>query len=182
MSSMRKKYQGLVVDNSREPVSTPPTTEAAKLPEPVADAPQSPEEVKAESPVEEAARSAIQDRVAEAARAAELAKQQPPQPQFATEPEAPQMDPREQFEAVIAGLPERAKAWYRADPRWLTDPERAAHINYAHHVAIRETGAEGSDEYFDRMEHMRGLRHAAPQPELPQPERARASAPVRRQY
>src|SRR5262245_31844637 len=81
-------------------------------------------------------------------------------------------DPREQFEAVIQQLPPRVQSWYRADPSWLTDPERAAHINYAHHVAVRETGAEGSDEYFDRMEHMLGLRHAEPLPEpRPLPER-----------
>src|SRR5262245_27471936 len=90
---------------------------------------------------------------------------------------------RAQREAVIQQLPARAQAWYRADPSWLTDPERAAHINYAHHVAVRETGAEGSDEYFDRMEHMLGLRHAEPLPEpRPLPERPRPSAPARPRY
>src|SRR5262245_39400845 len=113
-------------------------------------------------------------------------RKQAPQQRFAEpEPETPQMDdPREQFEAVIQHLPERAKSWYRKDPSWLMDPERAAHINYAHHVAVRETGAEGSDEYFDRMESLLGLgvRNVAPQPDLSQPERPRPSAPARPRY
>src|SRR5215510_2629401 len=113
MASLRKKYQGLVVDNSREPVATAPTEELAKPPEPVADAPQ-PAEVIAETesnPVEDAAKSELLKRVREAERAAEFAQQrqaqqQPPQEQFAEpEPETPQTDPREQFEAVIQQLP-----------------------------------------------------------------------------
>jgi hypothetical protein len=183
MASLRKKYQGLVVDNSKEPVTTAPTTDLAKLPEPVADAPQMPEEMKAESPVEEAAKSAIKQRLEESQRAAEIAKQQPPQqpPQQRLAETPQQQEPVDPLEQAIAGLPERAKAWYRADSRWLTDPERAAHINYAHHVAVRETGAEGSDDYFERMEHMLGLRSVAmPEPQ-PMPER-KVSAPTRPQY
>src|SRR5262245_19853326 len=138
MASLRKKYQSLVVDNSREPVTTAPTEELAKPPEPIAAAPVPPEDLKDEDPVEDAARHAIKQRAAEVERASEFEKertqQQAPQQQFA-EPETPKMDdPREQYEAVIQHLPERAKGWYRADPSWLTDPERAAHINYAHHV------------------------------------------------
>src|SRR5262245_62010026 len=98
MASLRKKYQGLVVDNSREPVTTAPVTELAKPPEPVADAPVPLEEAKTEDPVEDAARHAIKQRLAEAERAAEFAQQraqpQPPQERFA-EAETPQMqDPR----------------------------------------------------------------------------------------
>src|SRR5262245_17349109 len=116
MASLRKKYQSLVVDNSREPVTTAPTEELAKPPEPVADAPQPAEELaKVESnPVEDAAKSELLKRVREAERAAEFAQQraQPQQEQFA-EPETPQMeDPRDQFEAVIQQLPARAQAWY----------------------------------------------------------------------
>jgi hypothetical protein len=190
MASLRRKYQHLQVDNSKEPVSTAPVTEQAKPPEPVSDAPKPAEDIaKVESnPVEAAAKSELLKRVKETERAAEYAQQraqqQPPPQQFA-EPETPQMedDPRERFEQAIAHLPERAKSWYRADPSWLMDPERAAHINYAHHVALRETGAEGSVEYFDRMESMLGVRNSSPQPE-PQPssvERPR-SAPVRPRY
>src|SRR5262249_22009171 len=107
MASLRKKYQGLVVDNSREPVTTAPTEELAEPPEPVADAPVPLEEPKTEDPVGDAANHAIKQRLAEAERAAEFVKeraqQPPPQQQFAEpEPETPQMeDPREQFEAAI---------------------------------------------------------------------------------
>src|SRR5262245_61988508 len=192
MASLRKKYQGLVVDNSREPVATAPTEELAKPPEPVADAPQPAEVIaKTESnPVEDAAKSELLKRVREAERAAEFAaqqrqaQQQPPQQQFAEpEPETPQMeDPLEQFEAVIQHLPDRAKAWFRKDPALLFNPERAAQLAYVHHVAARETGGENSDEYFDRVESMMGLRNVSVSPELPQPERPRPSAPVRPRY
>src|SRR5262249_62118259 len=107
MASLRKKYQGLVVDNSKEPVSTAPVTEQAKPPEPVADAPQPAEVIaKIESnPVEDAAKSELLKRVREAERAAEFAQQraqpQPPQQFAEPEPQVPQMDPAEQFEAAI---------------------------------------------------------------------------------
>src|SRR5262245_52487566 len=105
MVSMRKKFQG-TVDHSDEPVTTAPV-EAAKPP-PATDAPKPVEEIKTEpSPVEEAAQNAIKQRVAEAERAQELAKTAgPPHQKFADEPEpqVPQMDPREQFEAAIQHL------------------------------------------------------------------------------
>src|SRR5262245_29677572 len=152
MASLRKKYQSLVVDKSREPVTTAPTEELAKPPEPVADAPQVPEEVKTESPVEEAAKSAIKLRLEESQRAAEYAQQrvqqQPPQH---AEPETPQLDAAAEFERCIADLPERAKGWYRGNPQFLLDPEQAARVNYCHHVAVRETGEAGTNNYFDRM-------------------------------
>src|SRR5262245_9610013 len=144
MASLRKKYQG-VDDNLKEPVTTAPTEELAKPPEPIADAPVPPEEAKTEDPVEDAARHAIKQRVAEAERAAEFAKeraqQQPLQQQrFAEpEPETPQMeDPREQFEQSLAHLPERVRSWYRVDPQYLE--ERAAQVQYAHHVIRRALG------------------------------------------
>jgi len=83
---------------------------------------------------------------------------------------------------VIAHLPERAKGWYRKDPELLFNPERAAQLAYVHHVAARETGAEGSDEYFDRVESMMGLKNVSLSPELPHLERPRTSAPVRPRY
>src|SRR5262245_32030184 len=192
MASLRKKYQGLVVDNSREPVATAPTEELAKPPEPVADAPQPAEVIaKTESnPVEDAAKSELLKRVREAERAAELAaqqrqtQQQPPQERF-EEPETPQMeDPRDQFEAVIQQLPARAQAWYRQDPQLLLNPKRAAQVAYVHHLAMEETGEEGTDAYFDKMESLLGLgvRNVAPQPDLSQPERPRPFAPVRPRY
>jgi hypothetical protein len=174
MASLRKKYQDGIPNNV--PVTTAPVTEVAKPP-PVADAPKpaDPLEVKAESsPVEQAARSALLDRVAEAERAAEMAKaaSQSQQP-LASEPQPPVMDdPVAEFERAIHHLPDRVKGWYRRQPQFLTDPERAAQITYAYHVAARETGEENTDAHLDRMEVMLGLR------QQPQPER-KVSAPAR---
>src|SRR5262245_31251331 len=132
MASLRKKYQG-IVDQSTEPVTTPPV-EAAKLP-PVSDAPKPAEQPEPEaSPVQEAAKSALKSRLEESERAAEHAKQQASQPQerFATELQQPQMDPVAQFEQMVSELPERMRDWYRVDPQFLE--ERAAQVQYAHHV------------------------------------------------
>jgi hypothetical protein len=185
MTSLRKQYQSLVVDNSDKPVTTAPV-QAAKLPDPVE--PKPVEEIKPTepSPVEEAAQSAIKQRVLEAERAAELAKQQTPHPQFAAEPEpqVPQMDPREQFEDAIQHLPARVQGWYRSHPEFLMDPEHAAKMTYIYHAAAREVGEADTDAHLDRMEHMLGLRHAAPQPEpRPSPERPTPprAAPARQQ-
>src|SRR5262249_34894565 len=150
----------LVVDNSREPVTTAPTTELAKPPDPVADAPVPLEDVKEEDPVGDAARHAIKERLAETQRAAKFAQQrqaqQPPQERFAEpEPETPQMeDPREQFEAAIQHLPDRVKGWYRAEPRSLTDPLHASRMQYTYHAAAHEIGEADTDAHLDRMEHM----------------------------
>src|SRR5262245_38524971 len=179
MVSMRKKYQG-VVDHSAEPVTTTPV-EAAKPP-PAAETPRPVEEIKTEpSPVEEAAQNAIKQRVAEAERAQELSKTaSPPQQQFATErpQQQPQMDPAAQFEQMVSHLPERMRDWYRVDPQFLE--ERAAQIQYAHHVVRRELGEEFTEPYYEKMDHVLGLGRQPPQPE-PQPERQRASTPARQQ-
>jgi hypothetical protein len=76
------------------------------------------------------------------------------QERFANEPQ----EPTDQFEQAIASLPERAKRWYRNNPEFLTNPERAAQVQYCHFVAAREAGGEGTDSYFDKMEHLLGLR------------------------
>jgi hypothetical protein len=176
MVSARRKYPG-VADHSADPVQSPPASEAtAKVPDAVE--PQSAEPIEAKpTPAEEAAKSAIKQRLEEAQRAQHLVQEQAAQ--YAAEPEAPQMDERDQFEAAIQHLPPRIQAWYRNDPSWLTDPERAACITYAHHVSLRETGSVGSDDYYRRMESLMGLRDASPEPS---PERSRASEPAPRQY
>jgi hypothetical protein len=117
MASVRRKYQHLIVDHSADPVTSPPASEAtAKVPDAV-EAPQAAEPIETKpTPAEAAAKSALKQRLEESQRATELVKQQTSHPQYAAEPETPQMDERDQFEAAIANLPERAKAWYRADP------------------------------------------------------------------
>src|SRR5262245_41951159 len=141
MVSLRKKFQG-IVDRSDEPVTTAPV-EAAKPP-PVSDAPKPAEQPEPESnPVKEAEQAAIKQRVLEAERAQELAKTaSPPQQKFATEPPQ-QPDPAAQFEQMVSHLPERMRDWYRVDPQFLE--ERAAQVQYAHHVVRRELGEEFTD-------------------------------------
>jgi len=188
MASMRKRYADRVEASPRHdgpPVTAPPTG-AAKLPDPVVDAkpPEMPETT--ESPVDKAAKEAIalQLRLKEMERAEQLnreaVQQQPPQ---AAEPQAPQQPTLEDF---VAHLPPRVQGWYRKHPEFATDPEKAAQVQYCHHVARRETGQEFTDPYYDRMESMLGLVPAtngqtqhrpSPAPAAP----PRYEAPIRQQ-
>src|SRR5262249_13633701 len=139
MASLRKKYQ--------EPVTAPPTS-AAKLPDAVADSkpPEMPETT--ESPADVAAKDAIalHLRLKEMERADERnPAPQTQQPPNAAEPQAPPQQQAPTLEDVIAHLPERAKRLYRAHPEFATDPEKAAQIQYCHHVAAREVGEQFTD-------------------------------------
>src|SRR5262249_5756745 len=83
-------------------------------------------------------------------RAEALQRQPPQQPQHAAEPPLESQEP----EDPLAQLPPRVRRWYQEHPELATDPERAAQVQYCHHVARRETGGEFTDPYFDRMEAM----------------------------
>src|SRR5262245_48644404 len=155
MASLRKKYSAEGPRHDGPPVTAPPTG-AAKLPDPVVDA-KPPEMPATESPVDKAAKDAIalQLRLKEMERAEQLnreAVQQPPP--HAAEPQQAQQPT---LEDCIAHLPERAKRLYREHPEFATDPEKAAQIQYCHHVAAREVGEQFTEPYFDRMEQMLGL-------------------------
>ena len=160
MASIRKRYAERIEAGPRHdgpPVTAPPTS-AAKLPDPVADS-KPPEMPATESPADVAAKDAIalQLRLKEMERAEQLNRQpqQQPPPQAAEpqqqQPQAPTLEDH------IAHLPPRVQGWYRKHPELATDPERAAQVQYCHHVARRETGQEFTDPYFDRMESMLGL-------------------------
>jgi hypothetical protein len=159
MALRNKRY----VEEGRNapPVSVPPT-EAAKLPEPAVDA-KPPEPMAESTPADEAGRAALKQRLKEMenaellTRAAVSHPQPPPQLQEPQEPQQPTL------EQAIAHLPERVQRWYKAHPEFLTNPEKAAQIQYMHHVAAREVGEQFTDPYYDRMEQMLGLR-ARPQP------------------
>ena len=155
MASIRKRYADRI--EAGPPVTAPPTG-AAKLPDPVVDA-KPPEMPATESPADVAAKDAIalQLRLKEMERAEQLNRQpqQQPPPQAAEpqqqQPQAPTLEDH------IAHLPPRVQGWYRKHPELATDPERAAQVQYCHHVARRETGQEFTDPYYDRMESMLGL-------------------------
>ena len=184
MASIRKRYADRV---DAPPVTAPPTG-TARLPDPVADS-KPPEMPATESPVDKAAKDAIalQLRLKEMERAEQLNREavQPPPPQ-AAEPQAPEQPTLEDH---IAHLPPRVQGWYRKHPEFATDPEKAAQIQYCHHVAAREVGEQFTEPYFDRMEQMLNLAprtngHAqqrpapAAPPRYAAPPRQRSTAPV----
>ena len=180
MASLRKKYQAQLGSPERDdgpPVLPPPAT-GAKMPEPAADA-GPPELPETKSPADQAAESALRQRLEEMENAEALQRQQQ-QPRFAEEPQAPQ-EPQD----PLAHLPPRIRDWYERHPELATDPERAAQVQYCHHVARRETGEEFTEPYYDRMEAMLGLGngHAKPvsPPAASAPPREPTRAPPRQQ-
>jgi hypothetical protein len=138
MASLRKKYQSVetpAADNDAPIASTP--VQAAEPPPAVETKP--PEKpVESSSPADEAAKSALKARLQEMERAETLVRHQQPQQgeqRLAAEPPQQQQSPPDQLEQAIAAMPERVQRWYRAHPEFLTDPERAAQIQYCRLVA-----------------------------------------------
>jgi hypothetical protein len=87
-----------------------------------------------------------------------------------------------------SGLPERMQSWLRQHPHYVTDPARNMQLQKMHNVAEYQAGGEWSDMYYERLEHLLGLRQA-PRPsgngyQSPPPAVQRRSpdrAPVRQQ-
>jgi hypothetical protein len=184
MASLRRKYQDHRIESPDKdaPVSTPP---AAELPEQSADAGTPPPEIETQSPADKAAKDAIalQLRLREMENADRLAQQRAQPQQHAEPPQRAELPQEPTLEQQIAHLPPRVQGWYRNHPELAMDPERAAQVQYCHHVARRETGEEMTPAYCDRMEQMLGFaprtngqtqhRPAAPPP--------RSEAPARQQ-
>src|SRR5262245_42245645 len=152
MASVRRKYQSHLAAKDELPVTTMPQETAAKLPEPAVDA-KPPEPINTESAADVAAKTALRDRLREMEQAETIVREATTAQQ--QEPQQPQQLTLEQ---QIAHLPERIQQWCKTDPRLATDPERIAQAQYCHHVARREVGEEFTDNYYDRMEEMLGLR------------------------
>jgi hypothetical protein len=164
MASLHRKYQDRIEVGPRQeapPVASPPAVTAAELPEPAADAGKPPPTVETESPAEKAGKDALRQRLQEMERAETLTRQAQQPPQHA-EPQEPQQQEPPSLEDYIAHLPPRVQGWYRKHPELATNPERAAQVQYCHHVARREVGSEFDDPYYDRMESMLGLRQQPP--------------------
>jgi hypothetical protein len=199
MASFRKKYSLHIESPSKDAPTVASTPVTAASPPPAAEPQKSLEELAPQkaSPSDEATNLAIKARLAEMERAETLQQRgavQHYERSLAAEPPPPE-PPVDPMEAAIADLPERAQRWYRSHPEFLTDPEKAAKIQYCHHVAAREVGGQFTDLYFDRMESLLGFRqqqqpkpssngHAAPAaPRNPPPAApARNGAPARQQY
>jgi hypothetical protein len=154
-------------------VTTAPE-QGAKLPDPVEPKPlEPPTEF---NPVEQAAQSAIKQRLAEVEHAAEIQRAAPaPQP----EPEPPRVVDGDPVEEAIRDWPERAKRWVRENPQLITDPEQAARLQYAHHIAARETGEQMTPRYFAAMESLLELPQAEPPPQPQPPPQRQAPPPPR---
>jgi len=188
MASLRKKYQVQFgspgKDDDVSPVLPPPVM-GAELPPAVEPKPIEP--VVETSPADEAGKNRLRDELRKMERAEALQRERQQSPQLAEEPQESQ-----QPQDPLALLPPRVQRWYREHPELATDPERAAQVQYCHHVARRETGGEFTDPYFDRMEAMlfrpatNGHAESRPSPapsaprhvEPPRQPAARMSAPV----
>ena len=189
MASLRKRYQerievGLTKDGP--PVTTAPTG-AAKLPEPAVDVKSPPEMLETkESPADIAGKNALRERLREMENA-ETLNRQAPQPQLAEEPQAPQQPTVEQ---IISGatIPERAKAWLRQHPEYVSDPVKNNTLVALHDVAKRQSGSEFTDAYFEKMEELldlaprgNGQVQHRPAPPVSAPAAPRYEAPPRQQ-
>jgi hypothetical protein len=155
-------------ESAEGPVTSAPTN-GAELPPVAAHKPVEP--IAVGNAVKQAEQSALRDRLREMENAEGIAREVlSQQPRLATElPTEPlaieQEEPQEQpltVEQIIegSGLPERAKTWLRAHPDYISDPTKNARIQKMHHVAEYQAGGEYTDTYFERMEHLLGLRQA----------------------
>jgi hypothetical protein len=173
MASFRKKYSPHIEGPSKDAPVVASTPVTAASPPPVAEAPKNIEQPTETNPVDEAAKTALKQRLREMEQAETLVHQQTAP--RAAEPRPPQ-PPIDAMEQAIAALPERAQRWCRAHPEFLTNPERAAQLQYCHWVAKREIGEEGTDAYFDRMEALLDI--STQQQQQPKPGSNGHSAPA----
>jgi hypothetical protein len=187
MVSLRKRYR----TESREdapPVSTAPSgghprhspteTDVAKPVETLKPA----EQLATESPADQAAKSAMRERLQETERAAAMQHETPQQPQYAEA--GPHEPPTVEQIIEATQLPERAKRWLRQYSEYILDPAKNQTLIALHPVAQRQAGSEFTDMYFEKMEDLLGLKPATQQSRGgngAQQTNTRA-APVRQQY
>jgi hypothetical protein len=193
MASLRKKYQDRVESPDEPPVASTPRS--VEVPSAVAanaapvdekssdDRKPSPTDV---DPVREAERTALKQRLAEMERAEGMVREAVQQQPLAIENE-PQQQPQT-AEQIIAssGLPERAQAWLRRHPDYVTDPQKNAHIQGLHYAAAHQAGGDAfSDLYFSKLENLLGLKQAQSNGngtyQSAPPSVQRQAAPVRQQ-
>jgi hypothetical protein len=158
MAQYRPKYQSRIESGDAPPVTTMPVQGAE--PPPAADTKPSEPPAETESPAEQAGKLALKQRLAEMERAEAITREAVSHPQFATEPQEPQQPTTEEIIAA-SGLPDRAKAWLRERPEYVTDPVQNARLQKLHAVAEHQAGGEWTPEYFDRMEILLGLKQEA---------------------
>jgi hypothetical protein len=176
MASLRRKYQG-VESRDAPPVTTVPNETAAQLP-PVAADTKPPEQPKTESPADEAARTALKQRLREMENAEVLQREAIQQAHLASEPPQEQQMPTAEQIVASSGLPENAKDWLRAHPDYVLDPVKNAKLQKMHNVAEYQAGSEFTAPYFHRMEILLGLKQEAQPSNGKQPSAPTASRNV----
>jgi hypothetical protein len=145
MSSPRKRFQGA----DAPPVTTVPNETAAKLPDPVADA-RPPEQLKTESPADEAGKAALKQRLAEMERAEAITRQAIQEPQYAPEPQESQPPP---------AMPARVEKWLAEHPQYLdpNDSVAQAEIHLATVKCMRDGKTWDAPDFIDTIERHLGF-------------------------
>jgi len=178
MASLRKKYQPQLGSPHQDdaPVLSPPEVSGAKLPDPVETKPVEP--LTESSPAEEAAKTALRQRLKEMENAEALQRQQQ-QPQHAEQPQAPQQQ---------QAMPAAVEKWLRENPRYM-DPNDAiaqAEINLAAMKCARDNLTWDHPDFIPTIERHLGIApagngHDKPTPQPANVARALPSAPPRQQ-
>src|SRR6266516_1556532 len=182
MASFRRKYQFEHPAKDGPPGTTVPNETAAQPP-PVVDAKPPEPPVAEPSPADEAAKTALRQRLQEMENAEALQREAAvarQHPQLAIEPQEQQMPTAEEI-IEGSGLPENAKDWLRRYPDYVLDPIKNAQMQKMHNVAEYQAGSEFTEQYFDRMEILLGLRQEPTPAPVTAPTAPRNSAPVRKQ-
>ena len=167
MASLRSRYKNRIElepsapsgGSPRPSEELPPTAAPTNL-KLTPEAPQqsAPEPVvESSDPVQDAARSAMQQRLKELQQAETVQQTVARNPQLASEPK--QDDP---LNALLAnsGLPERAQDWLRSHPEFVTDARKNSALQHYHWTCADECEPY-SDEYYNKMESLLGLRPPA---------------------
>jgi hypothetical protein len=160
-TTLRKRYPAVRVERpDAPPVTTAPQQNVAQPPPVAADtkplediAPEKP------SPVEQAAATALQQRLREMdqAEARQRDAVQQGEHRLAEPPQPPQKQPTAEEIIANANIPDRAKVWLRQHPEFIIDPARNNTLVALHDVAKRMSGEEFSDRYFQQLDHLLGF-------------------------
>ena len=183
MASLRKKYQPQLGSPDKDdgaPVLSPPSGSDAKLLDAVAADAAKPPELEAKSPADQAAESALRQRLKEMETADALQREQQQPPRHATEPQQQQ-----------PAMPAHVQEWLSRHPEYADPHNRIAQleINLATEKCVRDGLTWNDDDFLPSIERHLGIgqaqasgkretpppaaRHVEPQYSAPQRQPAR---------
>jgi hypothetical protein len=166
LASLRKRYRPAIEERPDKDGVVAATPVQAAEPPPVADAAKPADLLKPEhDPVEDAAASALKQRLREMERAEQAVQQANHQPRMATEPPPTGLNGRPlTVEEIIANttLPDRAKNWLRRHPDYATDPAKTNRLLVLDEIATHRAGGQFTEAYFEQMEDLLGFRRREP--------------------